>query len=156
MPTNQKTPLGLNSWLGTDKPKRSDFVDDNTLLDGLLTGHFNDASKHLAAGDRTLLTQAFVMGGYTGSGAAQQSVTLPFEARLVIVFCLRSPALAYRSGGGYYENNFSIVGPGGGMTGLYLDKAKLTVTQGLTVPSAGGIRTNLNAEDEEYVYIAFR
>ena len=32
MPTNNKTPkLKLNSWLGTDKPMRSDFVEDNTL-----------------------------------------------------------------------------------------------------------------------------
>ena len=34
MPTSNKTEhLGLNQWLGTDKPKRADFVEDNAAID---------------------------------------------------------------------------------------------------------------------------
>ena len=34
MPTENKTAnLGLNSWLGTDKPQRADFVEDNRYSD---------------------------------------------------------------------------------------------------------------------------
>ena len=60
MPTNNKTPkLKLNSWLGTDKPMRSDFVEDNTLLDTLLGGHLEDSSLHLSESDRLSLTSPF-------------------------------------------------------------------------------------------------
>lgn len=154
MPTNNKTSLGLNSWLGTDKPKRSDFVEDNTLLDSLLNSHFADNTRHFTADDRTLLSQAFVMGTYIGDGQAQQVITLPFAPRLVIVFYMRKGALSYRSG--YYENNFGIIGPAGAMTGLYLDKDKLTVCQDATAPAAGGVKTNLNSSNGMYVYTAFR
>lgn len=155
MPTNQKTGLGLNSWLGTDKPKRSDFVEDNTLLDRLLTAHFNDAGKHLSADDRTLLTQAFLTGNYLGDGQAQQVITLPFEPRMVLVFLMNRPALYYRSSG-YYENNFAVAVKGGTMSGARLNGVSLTVSEDQTIPSAGGIRTNLNGQDSAYVYIAFR
>jgi hypothetical protein len=156
MPTNNKTSLGLNSWVGTDKPKRSDFVDDNTLLDSLLTAHFNDNAKHLTENDRTLLTQAFASGIYVGNGQAQQDVTLPFEAHLVIVFALNKPAVLYRSSGGYYENNFAVIGSGGAMGGLSLTKAKLSVSEDQAAPAAGGTKTNLNNSGSAYVYIAFR
>ncbi len=156
MPTNNKTSLGLNSWLGTDKPKRSDFVEDNTLLDSVLIGHFNDASKHLSAADRTLLAQGFVIGTYMGNGLATQDITLPFEARLVIVFCQHRAANVYRTGGGYNENNFAIVSKNGSMLGVTLNAAKLTVTQTQSTPSAGGTLNNFNSSVEDYAYIAFR
>ncbi len=156
MPTNSKTSLGLNSWLGTDKPKRSDFVADNTLLDTLLTGHFSDLSKHLSAADRTLLTQGFAVGTYTGNGQATQVITLPFEARLVIVFCQYRPANLYRTSGGYNENNFAVVSKSGSTMGVSLSAAKLTVTQTQSTPSAGGTLNNFNSSIDDYTYIAFR
>lgn len=156
MPTNNKTSLGLNSWLGTDKPKRSDFVDDNTLLDTLLTGHFGDMSKHLSEQDRTLLTQGFSIGTYMGDGQATRDITLPFEARFVIVFALLRTASLYRTSGGYSENNFAVATKSGSMQGVFLDKAKLTVCQTLTTPAAGGTLNNFNNSINDYAYIAFR
>ena len=39
MPTSNKTPaLSLNNWLGTDKPMRSDFTEDNLILDSASAG----------------------------------------------------------------------------------------------------------------------
>lgn len=156
MPTNNKTSLGLNSWLGTDKPKRSDFVEDNTLLDTLLTGHFNDASKHLSAEDRALLTQSFTAGSYLGNGLASQDITLPFAAKLVIVFFLGRPANLYRPSEGYNENNFAIASESGATPGVYLNQSKLTVCQTLTTPPSGGTLYNLNSTGNGYIYIAFR
>lgn len=156
MPTNHKTSLGLNSWLGTDKPKRIDFVEDNTLLDSLLTAHFNDTEKHLSVDDRTMLSQAFVMGNYLGDGQAQQTITMPFEPRMVLVFFMNRPAIYYRSSGGYYENNFAIALKGSAMGGARLNGATLTVSEDQTAPAAGGIRMNLNSQDSAYAYVAFR
>ena len=156
MPTNNKTSLGLNSWLGTDKPKRSDFVGDNTLLDALLTDHFGDMNKHLSTEDRTLLTQGFAVGSYMGDGQAEQEITLPFEARIVFVFFQRRPASLYRTDVGYNENNFAIASKGGSTLGVYLDKTKLIVCQTLAAPEAGGTQNNFNSLSDNYTYIAFR
>ena len=158
MPTNNKTSLGLNSWLGTDKPKRSDFVEDNTTINTLLTGHFNDTAKHLSAADRLMLTDAFVLGNYTGTGTPTQVVSLPFEARMVIVFMEQSTMNDYvpAGAGGYNENNFAIATKKGESMGLRLNANKLTVIQNQSVPSGGGIFTNLNSKSDGYVYIAFR
>lgn len=156
MPTNNKTGLGLNSWVGTDKPKRSDFVSDNTLLDSLLTTHFGDSVKHLTDSDRTMLSQAFVTNTYYGNGQAQQEISLPFEPRMVFVCYPNRPVLYYRSSGAYYDSNFGIVTALGGTAGLSLNKAKLTVSQDQSNPAAGGIKTALNTSGSVYIYVAFR
>jgi hypothetical protein len=156
MPTNNKTSLGLNSWLGTDKPKRSDFVEDNTLLNTLLTAHFNDTFGHLSAADRLLLEQGVAVGTYLGDGQASQDITLPFEAKVVIVLLPHKPAILYKTSGEYTENDFAVATAMGATLGLTLDQSKLTVCQTLTVPAAGGILNNLNSASKEYVYIAFR
>lgn len=156
MPTNNKTSIGLNNWLGTDKPKRSDFVQDNTLLDTLLSAHFNDTSKHLSAADRTLLEQGYVVGTYSGDGQANQDITLPFEAKLIFVFFSRKNLNVFRQSAGYNEMNFGIATNSGCSLGVFLDKATLTVSQTLTTPSAGGTLVNLNVSGNTYIYIAFR
>jgi len=158
MPTNNKTSLGLNSWIGTDKPKRSDFVEDNATLDTLLTTHFNDTSKHVSAADRTLLTDSFILGNYTGNGAVSQIITLPFEPRMVIAFMDQAVMDDYVPVGasGYNENNFAIVTQKGGSMGLLLSENKLTACQSRSVPTGGGIFTNFNSDSDNYVYIAFR
>ena len=46
MPTSHKTGLGLNAWVGSDCPMRQDFVDDNTLLDELISTHINNQEQH--------------------------------------------------------------------------------------------------------------
>ncbi len=156
MPTNHKTGLGLNSWLGTDKPKRSDFVEDNTLLDTLLTAHFNDTSAHLSAAERLLLGQGVAVGTYTGNGQTNQEIALPFEARAVIVLLPQKPPILYKTNAGYTENDFGVATASGGTLGVTLQQAKLTVSQTQSAPAAGGILNNLNSASREYVYIAFR
>lgn len=156
MPTNNKTALGLNSWVGTDKPMRADFVADNVLLDSLLTGHFNDTQKHLSPADRALLTEGFVLARYTGNGAGSQDITLPFEAKIVIVYGYRKPAASYNAAAGYNECSFAVITPLGGMQGVYLDGNILTVCQSAAAQAAGGTLCNLNASGAVYFYAAFR
>lgn len=156
MPTNNKTSLGLNSWLGTDKPKRSDFVADNTLLDSLLTAHFHDTAKHLSTDDRAKLAQPFVVGDYQGNGAATQDITLPFPARIALVFYTQKPANVYNQAAGYNESNFAVVSENSGMAGAILQGNVMTVCQSTIAPPAGGNLYNFNVEGEDYAYIAFR
>lgn len=156
MPTNNKTSLGLNSWVGTDKPMRSDFVEDNTTLNNLLTGHFSDTTQHLSTADRTMLTDSFILGNYTGNGASTQVITLPFAPRMVIIFMDQFLMNRYAANGSYNENNFVIVTTMGGSLGAFLSADKLTVCETQNIPSGGGILSNLNSESDDYVYIAFR
>lgn len=70
MPTNQKTPhLGLNNWLETDKPMRTDFTSDNLLIDEALGGHMKDTTLHLTEEDRTVLSAPAHIMQYLGMGA---------------------------------------------------------------------------------------
>ncbi len=156
MPTNNKTSLGLNSWIGTDKPKRSDFVEDNTTINTLLTTHFNDTAKHLSAADHALLTEGFVLGNYTGNGAIAQEITLPFEPRIVFVFLEQGVMNNYVPKDSFNKNNFAIITKKGSSMGLKLSENKLTVCQSQNTPSVGGIFINFNSDSDEYVYIAFR
>lgn len=156
MPTNQKTPLGLNSWLGTDKPMRSDFVEDNALLDTLLTAHFSDAQKHLSEADRTLLEQGIYVGEYTGDGAPSRDIALPFPPRAVLLFLRRVPANVFRAVPGYNESNFGVATQVSGTQGVALAGTVLTVNQTQEAPSGGGVLTNLNHSGDGYLYLAFR
>ncbi|MGX8701139.1 hypothetical protein [Caproiciproducens sp.] len=155
MPTNNKTSLGLNSWVGTDKPMRGDFVADNTLLDSLLAAHFGNTQIHLSPEDRTLLTQAFTVGSYYGNGEASQVITLPFAPRFVLVFMEGMPANDYFPGGGYNENSFAAAAQTGESRGVSLSEGKLTVYQTQNA-QAGGILNNLNSDTMSYLYVAFR
>lgn len=40
--TNKTETLGLNQWIGSDKPKMEDFNSDNRLIDTALAGHRAD------------------------------------------------------------------------------------------------------------------
>ena len=67
MPSTNKTPnFGLNNWSGTDKPKRTDFTEDNLRLDSLLQTHFTDTDLHFTPEDRERFEQGsyldFIMG----------------------------------------------------------------------------------------------
>ena len=37
MPAQKKTSLGLNQWIGSEYPKRIDFVEDNKIINDELT-----------------------------------------------------------------------------------------------------------------------
>lgn len=42
MSSSNKTELGLNLWLGGDKPKREDFCNDNLIIDKQIIQRFRE------------------------------------------------------------------------------------------------------------------
>jgi hypothetical protein len=73
--TYKTSHLGLNNWIGTDKPKREDFTGDNALIDSAVAAvnteldehsaalesaasHASDSAKHLTSAQRTAITNA--------------------------------------------------------------------------------------------------
>ena len=58
MPAQKKTSLGLNQWIGSEYPKRIDFVEDNKIIDDELSKRvkYTDAATDTTAGIVTLNT----------------------------------------------------------------------------------------------------
>lgn len=155
MPTNNKTSLGFNSWVDTDKPKRSDFVDDNKLLNNLLMAHFNDNQKHLTEKDKDFVNESIVVGKYCGDGKATQEVTLPFEPKFLIVFHEEAQVNFYIGPTQLNLCNFGIASKEGCTEGVSIKENKLTVSQTLN-PVKDGVIINLNSYLDHYIYFAFK
>ena len=155
MPTNNKTSLGLNSWVGTDKPRRSDFVEDNTLLDNILKSHFNDTKKHLTEKDRTFLNESIAVGNYCGDGEETQEIQLPFEPKFVLIYLENAAVNFFIPVAEYNLNNTAVASKNGCSSGVFIMGDKLTVCQ-TQKPQKGGVVDNLNSFTDNYVYIAFK
>lgn len=157
MPSTNKTAnLGLNSWLGTDKPQRADFVEDNTIIDTVINNHLNDLDMHLSDDDKTLLKNPFEIGVLTGNGNSTQDHVLDFYPRLVFVFLRNAPFVKYDSTRNCMVCNSAVVAAdgGGGTSGAELFLDTLTLTQSTKVSNEKFI--NLNASGSMYFYIAFK
>lgn len=157
MPTNNKTAnLGLNSWLGTDKPLREDFVSDNEKIDKAISDHLNDADVHMTAEKLALLSSSFVVGTYTGDGNTTKVISLDFQPKIAIVLYRGMPMLEYNADGGYMLCNATILtsGGGGGTLGGSIVAKTIRVTQTST-PSNGRV-VNLNKLNGVYIYIAIK
>lgn len=60
MSSTNKTEIGLNLWLGGDKPKREDFCNDNLIIDKQIIDHKNDMSCHVSEEERTNGIRMFI------------------------------------------------------------------------------------------------
>lgn len=157
MPTTNKTPnLGLNNWVGTDKPKRSDFVEDNTLLDTVIGSHLADKAAHFSADDRTVLEKPIVTGTIGGNGLESCEFELPFAPRAVFVFLCYHPMSEYDANKKYTFINAAAAITSANTPGIVIGGNKVKLSQSLTEPQAGGYFINMNQNGGVYIYIALR
>lgn len=146
MPSANKTPhLGLNNWCGTDKPKCSDFVQDNQLIDAALHAHSSDTDLHLSAQERDRLNQLVSTGFYIGTGNPERTLALSFTPSFALVFRSDGPLLA---GGSENRIFLGAASQNYASAGISLSGSVLTVSQ------ANG--ANLNASGETYGYLLLR
>ena len=139
MPSANKTPhLGLNNWCGTDKPKCSDFVQDNLLIDTAFQNHASDQVLHFAPQDRARLNNLIATGFYVGSGDAERTLSLSFSPCFALVFQSGAPLL---SDG---RLHFGVACQQFSSAGISLNDAALTVSQ------------TLNQSGKTYAYLLFR
>lgn len=158
MPSSNKTTnLNLNSWIGTDKPKREDFVNDNSILDTIIGTHLADTTLHFTAQDRTLLSAPFAVGVLGGTGEASYVHTLSFSPKYVFIFLRNNPFVKYDSTNGYniYNCAAACYNGNGASLGISLSGNQLTLQQTQGTPSDGNF-INLNKDFGQYVYIAFK
>ena len=157
MPTSNKTPnLGLNNWVGTDKPKRSDFVEDNLLLDAALGGHISDMDVHFSAADREKWNDPVVQNVYSGTGQAEFVLNFEFSPKVVLVFCYNKGPGEISADGTYTIVNFGLATQRVHTAGISMSGNSVTVSQSQSVPGSGGTYLNLNSGTAQYGYLAFR
>lgn len=155
MPSSEKTTkLNLNSWIGTDKPMRSDFVYDNEIIDATLGSHIEYSSIHLSTSDRSKLESPFVTGRYTGDGAESKIILLSFTPSIFVVYYREKPFNEYDSTNSYIICNAAVATASGVSSGVVINENQIIVSQTQTTPT-DGIFVNLNKNNAKYAYIAF-
>ncbi|MDD5796617.1 MAG: hypothetical protein PUD24_06780 [Oscillospiraceae bacterium] len=156
MSSSSKTPnLGLNSWSETDKPKRVDFVEDNTILDSKLGAHLADTNLHLSTSDREKINSLISAVSYSGTGASSRSISFGFSPTFVVVFkrfdsfCSYDSSLSCTKINGAFFSVKETTDDCGRISGT-----SLVVKQSSSAED--GVFYNLNEQYGQYVAVAFR
>ncbi len=155
--TNKTSFLGLSSWLGSDKPQRTDFNSDNQKIDEFASGHTADLQTHLSEADREKFDTPYYMGVYYGNGQSSRTISTgcPFEPELAIVFCIGSPVQQTDFSGECSYCYFGLAAKRGGMSGVSLSGKNLVVGSS-TAAVAEDEYTRMNEIGETYFYFLLR
>ncbi len=159
MPSTYKTGhLGLNRWLGSDKPKRTDFNDDNERVDAACAqtaAHLANASVHITQEERQSWNNAIITGSYQGNELNGRTVELGFAPRAVFV-CVGSSAspLSFTLNG-ELKLRMGFAAQEGESKGVKLTQSGFTVYNMSAVPPDGET-LKLNSSGFLYNYIAVR
>ena len=155
--TNQTSFLGLSSWLGTDKPQRTDFNADNEKIDNFASEHTADVKCHFSEEDREKFDTPYFTGVYFGNGKENQTVSTncPFSPSFGFIFCLNKP---------WQETDFTnkksysyaaIFASRGSMPGISISDKDLVVSNTITAVSNTEY-SNMNESGRTYFYALFR
>lgn len=143
--------LMLNVWEGTDKPTRSDFVQDNQLIDAAIWMHTADPYLHLTDAEKARVGDPYFVDVVQGTGTAQRTISFDFTPKVVIYFAADEPPVETSSGITTVSACIAVNGIGGSGT-CVIGSAGLIVNHG----TAGNICYDLNNTGKQYIIIAFR
>lgn len=157
MPSTHKTALlGLNQWLGSDKPKREDFNSDNLNVENSVKAHTQNVAAHVAENDRQQWNSCIpVIGKYTGDNAATRTIALGFAPRIVLLFSVDRGFVDYNAAGSSTNLYSAIYTATGASLGIQATATGFTVANSAT-SMAGSPTIRLNQTTKIYVYIAYR
>lgn len=157
--TNKTENLGLNSWIGSDKPKRVDFNTDNEIIDKAITEHEADMEKHITQQERDRWNNYMYTGVYYGNGSVQREIdtNCPFEARAGFVFANSRTISVTRFDDSQNINYFGLFGLYANTIGitLDLDGKTLRLTQSTSAVTVNEY-ANYNESGVAYQYVLFR
>lgn len=154
MATSNYTPnLHLSAWEETDRPKRADFVSDNSIIDTTLGGHISDSGIHVTSAEKTKLSEPYVCVVYAGSGEAERTISVGFVPKFAIVYKRSSPPVTLSNGVVCANSGYSFYGNGSSL-GLTINNSGVVVHQ--SAASADGIKANLNESGGQYTLVAFK
>ena len=155
MPSTYKTQhLGLNSYIGTDKPKRTDFNSDNERIDAAVYEHTANGAIHVTAAEKQLWNAPFVLGSYTGDGTTPRTVILGFTPRAVLAAAVNASPIGTTA-------NAEVLIRSGLATSLGGSKGIEVTQNGFIVKTSSymapdGETPKLNVSGTVYVYLAVK
>ncbi len=152
--TNKTEYLALNQWLGTDRPQRIDFVDDNRIIDNAVKLHFLDTSKHLSIEQYNKIQEPYVFVSYVGDGNESQNIDIGINAKFIIVFTKDLPLMQTDNNGNILLNSCITAKSSGNTGGAVVSDNIVTVYFDAT--PVNGIRYNLNKLNGQYCIVAFK
>jgi len=147
------TNLGLCDWDAQDKPKRADFVSDNSIIDSALGGHISNTGIHMSAAEKLKALQPYAVYLYAGSGDGSRTILTEFSPGYAIVLKKNSPLTSYDSGVSVVNSGVAVAG-NGGTGGVALSSEGVVVQQ--QSEASNGVRFSLNESGCQYIIIAFK
>lgn len=155
MSSTYKTPyLGLNKYIGTDKPKMDDYNYDNNQLENKIKAHF-ESNIHVTEAEKSEWSKsAFTIGSYQGDGTGSRSITLGFNPSFGIVFTADELTNAYLSTQTQNEQQMGIFTQQGKTLGMQAFQNGFQVST-ITATTPDGRRPKLNVAGKTYIYIMF-
>lgn len=156
--TNKTTNLRLNSWIGSDKPKRVDFNYDNEVIDKAINDHTTDTVVHINDSEREKWNNYMHTGMYFGNGSSSRVVETdcPFEATAGVIFAVNKPVSVVDFTESQKVNYYAFFSPYGESSGVkFLDDLKsFRVNQNSSIMKREYM--NMNEIGVSYVYMMFR
>ena len=155
MPSTYKTPkLGLNDWIGTDKPKRADFNADNAILESVVSAHSENGTAHFSEAEKTRFTDLVNITTYTGDGTRTHSGSFAFTPKMIVIYpAAKAPVSMMANGDVSIRSAYATAS--GASKGLTLTGQSFQTTQSLSTPADGEILA-LNENGTTYVVVAIR
>lgn len=157
--TNKTKNLKLNSWIGSDKPKRIDFNADNEIIDKVVSEHTGNTEAHISNSERDKWNNYMFTGMYYGDGTAKRVIqtNCPFEARIGFVFANSRTITITRFSDSKNNNYFGVFGFLANSLGLRLndDCKSITVNQSASALTSNEY-ANFNESSVAYHYVMFR
>ena len=147
------TRLGLCKWADSDRPKRADFVSDNTIIDNVLGGHVNNSAVHMSTQEKEKALEPYSSIIYTGTGTAERTLAADFRPTFAMVYKKNAPPSEYSDGVNVVNCGFALY-THGGTSGVSISSSGVTVTQEQT--ASNGKRISLNEVGCQYVMVIFK
>lgn len=157
MPSSGKTEiLGLNRFVGADKPKMDDVNHDNNQLEKLVGGHIQNASLHLTQSEKDGLGKShFEIFTYIGDDMPERTITLPFAPTFGIVYANEHPMVSPISGAQCIDLIAGYISQEGCTQAYDLNGRELHLTQDNTIPNALTCYRP-NVPNAKYICVLFR
>ncbi len=157
MPSTNKTAfLGLNKWLGSDKPKMEDFNTDNQKLDNAIKAHQENQALHLTPPQKEWLASPLVVGSYQGDAQEDRVIHLGFTPRFVRVLGSGVSPFEYQPQLVHTRQFMAVACGQGGNMGIEIIENGFSVFHHTNLPLDGTTSIMLNAGGLTYHYFAIR
>ncbi len=155
MASTEYTPnLGLCKWSGSDKPKRADFVSDNTIIDSTVGSHIANTTMHVTSSERAKFTNPYTIVSYVGDGESTKEISIANSPKLALVVQKYYPPVTVDNNGNTLVRSGLAYYGTGSTSGITISNNKVTVSQ--DTQAQDGRKNCLNEEYGQYMLILFR